>query len=96
MFEFGDLLDKKKVLQGRVITDFDGFTSSAQIVFSHSPFWIQIHDMPLLCMNREVGQKIGNSLGEVLAIDVAGDGVGLGHSLRVQFILDITKLLEQG
>jgi hypothetical protein len=31
--------------------------------------------MPLTCMNREVGYKIGVSMGEVEEVDVTGDGL---------------------
>ncbi|GLT77767.1 hypothetical protein SLA2020_493250 [Shorea laevis] len=105
IFEFSDPFDKEKVLKGRpwlfdknliVITEFDGFTPPTQIVFSHSPFWVQIHDMPFLCMNREVGRKVGSTLGDVLDVDVAGDGIGWGRCLRVQINIDVTKPLERG
>jgi hypothetical protein len=59
-----------------VLNEFDGSTPPSQLIFTHSPFWIQAHDMPLICMNKEVGTKMGNSLGELMEIDVAGDGMG--------------------
>ncbi|GLT62155.1 hypothetical protein SLA2020_348130 [Shorea laevis] len=105
IIEFSDGNDKDKVLSGRpwlfdrsllVLHDFDGITPPSQISFSHSPFWIQIHDMPLVCMNREVGLKIGASMGEVIDIVVGRDGAGWGRSLRVRIMLDVTKPLERG
>jgi hypothetical protein len=45
---------------------------------SHTPIWIQIHDMPLECMNRGVGRKVGETLGKVEEIDVVDDDVGWG------------------
>jgi hypothetical protein len=85
LFEFADVDDKKRVLDGRpwsfdrqilVLNDFDGSVPPAQMQFTHSPFWIQVHDMPLICMNKGVGTKIGESLGALEDIDVAGDGGG--------------------
>jgi len=38
--------------------------------------------MPLTCMNREVGNRIGQSIGSVEEVDVTGDGVGWGRCLR--------------
>lgn len=105
LFEFSNNFDKEKVLQGRpwlfdrfllLLYDFDGVTPPVQMSFSHSPFWVQIHDMPILCMNRGVGLKIGASLGTVIDVDVAGDGVGWGRCLRIQVNLDVTKPLERG
>ncbi|XP_059429272.1 uncharacterized protein LOC132163092 [Corylus avellana] len=83
LFEFAGRDDKRRVLEGRpwsfdrhalVLNDFDGKTPPSQMQFRHSPVWIQVHDMPLLCMNRGVGIKIGASLGEIEDVDVAGDG----------------------
>ncbi|GLT77192.1 hypothetical protein SLA2020_488010 [Shorea laevis] len=55
IFEFSEIIDKEKVLSGRpwlfdryllVIHEFDGITPPAQIAFTHSPFWVQLHGMP--------------------------------------------------
>lgn len=77
-----------------ILNEFDGSPPS-QMDFSKSPFWIQIHDMPLVCMNGGVGRKIGESLGEVWDVDVAGDGVGWGSFLRIRVLLDLLKPLER-
>jgi hypothetical protein len=61
-----------------VLNDFGGITPLAQMDFSFFPCWIQVHDMPLLCMTKVVGTKIGESLGEVEDVDVGKDGVGWG------------------
>lgn len=66
VFEFEEIADKRRVLEGRpwsfdrqilVLQEFDGTTPPSQLVFSHSPFWVQVHEMPLLCMNKAVGLK---------------------------------------
>ena len=57
-----------------MMNDFDGRTPLSQMEFKHSPFWIQVHDMPLLCMTKTVGMKIRESMGNVEDIDVARDG----------------------
>jgi hypothetical protein len=85
LYEFSDLVDKRRVMDGRpwsfdrqilVLNEFDGSTPPSQLEFNRSPFWIQAHDMPLICMNKSVGTKIGNSVGELVEVDVAGDGMG--------------------
>jgi hypothetical protein len=105
IFEFTDREDKKRVMAGRpwsfdrqiiVLNDFDGRVPTSQIDFSTSPFWIQVHDMPLLCMTKGVGTKIGNSLGTLHDVDVAGDGVGWGRCLRIRVTIDLTNPIERG
>jgi hypothetical protein len=40
--------------------------------FNSSVFWVQIHEMPLVCMTKNVGVKIGELIGELEEIDVEG------------------------
>jgi hypothetical protein len=105
LFEFAGEDDKRRVLEGRpwsydryalVLNDFDGNTPPSLMQFQHTPIWIQVHDLPLLCMNRGVGTKIGASLGEIVDVDMAGDGAGWGRCLRLRVVIDIFKPLERG
>jgi len=66
----------------------------SQMDFSSFPIWIQIHDMPLGCMNRAVGTQIGNSLGKVEDVAVAKDDVGWGRYLRVRVEINLYQPLE--
>lgn len=54
-----------------ILNELDGKIPPSLMDFSYSPIWIQVHDMPLDCMNRGVGQKIGESIGLVEEIAVA-------------------------
>ncbi|XP_059446458.1 uncharacterized protein LOC132178004 [Corylus avellana] len=105
VFEFEEISDKRRVLEGRpwsfdrqilVLQEFDGTTPPSQLVFSHSPFCVQVHEMPLLCMNKAVGVKIGESLGSVEDVDVAGDGDGWGRCLRIRVNINLLEPLERG
>jgi hypothetical protein len=102
LFEFAKEDDKDRVMSGRpwsfdhnilVLNEFDGQCPS-QMAFMHSPVWIQVHDMPLLCMTTGVGTKIGASLGELEDVDVAGNGVGWGRCLRLRVSINLSKPLE--
>jgi hypothetical protein len=105
LFEFSGDSDKQRVLAGRpwsydrfalVLKEFDGKIALSQMDFMHTPIWVQVHDMPLLCMNRGVGVKIGASLGTVEDVDVAGDGAGWGRCLRLRVVINLGKPLERG
>lgn len=67
-----------------VINELDGNTLPSQMKFSMSPFWVQVHDMPLVCMTKGIG------------VNVAGDGAGWGRCLRIRVSIDITKPLDRG
>lgn len=105
LFEFEEEEDKRRVMAGRpwsfdqqmlVLNEFDGQCPPSQMVFMKSPFWIQIHDMPLLCMTRGIGSNIGASLGDLEDVDVAGDGAGWGRCLRIRVTIDLSNPLERG
>lgn len=105
IFEFSDGDDKRRVMEGRpwlfdryilILNEFDGSKAPTQMEFLHSPLWVQVHDMPLIYMSKEVGRKISSSLGECLEVDVAGNGGGWGRWLRIRVNLDLTQPLERG
>lgn len=63
IFKFFDEEIKQRLMIGRpclfdrqvlALNDFDGLKPPSQMDFSHSPCWIQVHDMPLLCMTKVV------------------------------------------
>jgi hypothetical protein len=92
LFEFTDEAEKRRILEGRpwtydrqmlVLNEYDGRTPPSQLEFKQSPFWVQVHDMPIVCMNKAVGTKIGSSMGTLEDVDVAGDGMGWGSYLRL-------------
>jgi len=46
--------------------------------FISSPIWVQIHNMPLGCMNCGVRMKIGAFMGSMKSVAIAEDDVGWG------------------
>ena len=77
--------DKDRVLEGRpwifkgnlfVVVDFDGRTPPSQMVFDTEAFWIQMYDLPLAFMSREMGFKLGSTVGKVEEVDTNENGVG--------------------
>jgi hypothetical protein len=105
LLEFGNESDKRRIKEGRpwifdrnvlVLKEIDENVPLSQMDFSHALFWVQVHDMPLLCMNREIGFRIGESMGKVEEVDVTGDGVGWGRCLRIRTYIDLSKPLNRG
>jgi len=105
LFEFTEEVDKQKVMAGRpwaydrtllILNDFDGRLAPSQMEFSVSPIWVQIHNMPLGCMNREVGFQIGSTLGKVEDVAVVEDDVGWGRYVRVKVAINLYQPLERG
>lgn len=49
--------------------DFDGSKDPTKIVFSFEVFWIQVCNMPLGSMSRDIGLQVGAGIGKVLKIE---------------------------
>ena len=82
--EFEDERDKKRVMDMRpwhyekqlvLLQEFEGEQDPKDIVLKWSPFWVQIYNLPLKSRTRETGKAIGASLGKVVDVDVADNGV---------------------
>jgi hypothetical protein len=105
LLEFSNMAYKRRIMEGRpwlfnrsilVLKELDVNIPPMHMDFSKALFWVQVHDMPLICMNREVGLRIGQSLSIVEDTNVAGDGVGWGRCLRLRVYIDISMPLERG
>ena len=64
LVEFGDVKDKKKVLdmspwsfekQLVIIQEFEGEQTPKEMEVKWSPFWIQIFNLPLMSRTKEMG-----------------------------------------
>lgn len=77
-----------------VLKTFDGFVQPHKMDFDHASLWFQLHNLPLKCMNRQMGERLVNSMGVVEEVD--GDGVGWGNSLWVKIKMDLMKPIARG
>ncbi|KAK3211797.1 hypothetical protein Dsin_016503 [Dipteronia sinensis] len=57
--------------------------------FSQAIFWIQIHNLPLICMTEEIGTFLGKMIGEVRDIDLESAREGNGRFIRVRVVLNV-------
>jgi hypothetical protein len=61
--------------------DYDGATPPNHLESEKAIFWIQMFDLPLACMGREMGHRIGSTVEDV---DVTHGGIGWGEFFRVK------------
>ncbi|KAK0573955.1 hypothetical protein LWI29_016143 [Acer saccharum] len=102
LFTFKNANDKRHVLAdgpwifGKaliVLEEPQGTGDISCMKFSQVEFWVQIHNVPLLCMNKEIGMFLGRMIGEVTDIDVGPSGYCLGKFLRLRIVIEIDKPL---
>jgi len=103
--EFENEWDKSRIMEGRPwlfdgnlvsLAEFDGLTPPAKINFDKASFWIRMYNLPLACMGRNIGLKIGATVGVVEDVDVLEEDAGWGEYLRVRILIDLSKPLARG
>ncbi|KAI8009834.1 hypothetical protein LOK49_LG06G00399 [Camellia lanceoleosa] len=106
LFQFEDFEDRVRVLQeapwsvmgsllvlqplplGKAIDELD---------FRWSPFWVQVHGLPLDKMTRVHGEVIGSRIGRLVEIEALSNGLLIHRSfLRLRVEVDVSKPLLQG
>lgn len=63
-----------------VLRKWEASKTLAEIDFTCSPFWVQIHGLPLGFLNAKSGLKIAQALGEVIAVE---DPAGRGEAPKI-------------
>ncbi|TXG49086.1 hypothetical protein EZV62_024961 [Acer yangbiense] len=63
--------------------------------FNRVVFWIQIHNIPLLCMTSEIGQFLSGMIGEVKEIDIGKTGKCVGKYIRVRVVINVDVPLRR-
>lgn len=105
LLDFEHFWDRSRVLEGHpwifenklfAVEEFDGFTPLIRMKFDFTAFWIRMYDLPLVCMEREKGFKIGATVGKVEDVDTDIDGTGWGEYLHVRVHVSLTKPLPRG
>ena len=55
-----------------------------------------MYDLPLVCMEKEMGLKLGSIVGKVEEVDTDWDGTSWGEYLRVRVHVNLTKPIPRG
>lgn len=104
LFKFDTEEDKKRVLMGGpwhfdraliVLTEPRGIGDIHKQVFTHISFWVQFHNVPIMCMHKEAIHKLGEKVGMVEEVDTDEDGECIKAFARVRISIDITTPLKK-
>jgi hypothetical protein len=97
--------EKKRVMEGKPwvfegnlfsVVEFDPHTDSMDLNFNITKLWVRMFKLPLACMGKEMGMRLGSISGEVVEVDTDENGVGWGEFFRVRVWIDVTKPLIRG
>ena len=104
LFVFDKLPDVDRIIQNQpwsfdkhlvVIQRYDSDTPAHNLIFNKATFWVQVHDIPLRYMTRQMAKCLCEIVGEVHKSTGAVDEEG-GHFMRVRVTLDINLPLCRG
>uniref|UniRef100_A0A2N9EK22 CCHC-type domain-containing protein n=1 Tax=Fagus sylvatica TaxID=28930 RepID=A0A2N9EK22_FAGSY len=97
LVEFEDRSDLERVLIGEPWS-YDKYLNAFQrvgdgrevedLLFHRVDFWVQIHNLPILCMKKSVVERLGRSIGEVVRTQVQDEDTGNGRYMRAGFRLN--------
>ncbi|KAL9445503.1 hypothetical protein AB3S75_018492 [Citrus x aurantiifolia] len=104
LFKFATKEEKKMVLMGGpwhfdraliVLAEPTGIGDIKNQSFTHTAFWVQIHNIPIMCMNKEAIQKLGEKIGTVKEVEIDEAGECIGQFARVRISIDISQPLKK-
>ncbi|TXG71426.1 hypothetical protein EZV62_000005 [Acer yangbiense] len=72
----------------------EGRGSISQLKFNKVELWIQIHDVPIICMNKRTAKWMAEQIGRVIEIPFESKDCW-GKFLKVKVQIDITKPLKR-
>ncbi|KAH9781767.1 CCHC-type domain-containing protein [Citrus sinensis] len=104
IFLFASEEEKKRVLMGGpwhfdraliVLTEPTGIGDIKNQSFTHATFWVQFHNIPIMCMNKEAIQKLGEKIGTVKEVETDDAGECFGQFARARISIDISQPLKK-
>ncbi|TXG48918.1 hypothetical protein EZV62_024793 [Acer yangbiense] len=93
-FTFRCTEDRRQVMQGGpwrfdkallVLAEPMGRGDIQKISFNKVAFWIQIHNVPLICITSEIGIFLGKMIGDFREIDVSPSGNGKETTMLLRY-----------
>lgn len=75
-----------------------GFSQPGTLPFDTESSWIQMYNLPVMCMNKQYGFSIGDTIGTIEDedVDVEANDTGWGNYLRVRIEINLKKALARG
>uniref|UniRef100_A0A2N9J7Z2 Reverse transcriptase domain-containing protein n=1 Tax=Fagus sylvatica TaxID=28930 RepID=A0A2N9J7Z2_FAGSY len=105
LIEFEERSDLERVLLGEPWS-YDKYliafqrvregTAVEELPFNKVDFWVQLHNLPILCMKKAVAEQLGRSIGEVVRTQVHDEESGSGRYMRIRVRVDISRPLCRG
>lgn len=78
-----------------VLEEPKGVGEISEMKFNKAIFWVWIHNIPILCMNKEIAFFLGKQIGTIKGLDLGSASDCLGSFIRIEVEVDVTQPLER-
>ncbi|KAI7982234.1 hypothetical protein LOK49_LG15G01883 [Camellia lanceoleosa] len=104
LFQFHHIADKQRVMLNGpwsfdkhliLLNEVDAHLQLSEVLLSEAAFWIQVHNLPLISMTKEVGYLIGNKIGSSVDVEYGAGGMAAGRYMRIRVTLNMAKPLRR-
>ncbi|KAK1568423.1 hypothetical protein Q3G72_024255 [Acer saccharum] len=103
-FQFTNLEARKRILSGGpwrfdgaiiVFEEPVGSGDIATMEFNKTEIWVQIHNLPMLCLTEEIAIFLGNMIGEVRKVDLEAGKSGTCRFIRARVVIKVDEPLRR-
>lgn len=104
MFKFGMEMDKTQVLMNGpwhfnnaliVFIELIGIGDIYKQPFAHTAFWVELQNVPIICMNKEILIEIGEAIEKMEEVETDANGEVVGQIIGLTVLVNITKPLTK-
>ena len=104
LFIFDNEEEVEKILEGEpwsfdkhlvMIKRYDYSIPVQDLVFEHVSLWVQVHDIPVMYLSREIAEKLCEAVGKVSKEPTLAE-VDRGNVMRIRVRVDTTLPLSRG
>ena len=78
-----------------IFEELRGTSRILDLAFESLDLWVQVHNLPLSCMNQECVEVIGNHIGTFKEVSGGENGECWGRYLRIRISINISKPLKR-
>uniref|UniRef100_A0A2N9IMR2 Reverse transcriptase domain-containing protein n=1 Tax=Fagus sylvatica TaxID=28930 RepID=A0A2N9IMR2_FAGSY len=105
LFEFEDSADVERVLLHEpwsydkslvAFRKLEAEDEPESIVLDRATFWVQIHNLPVIALKKDIALALGKSMGTVVRTSEADEEFGGGRIMRVRVQVELSKPLCRG
>ncbi|XP_075479012.1 uncharacterized protein At4g02000-like [Primulina tabacum] len=104
LFQFFHKIDMKRIQEGGpwsfdnhllILHKLESGEIPSMIAFHEVDFWVQVFDLPIGFMSKNIGKLLGDFIGKFVAYDISNNSSIWRNFMRIRVTIDATKPLKR-